>query len=271
MVFVRVHVVKNHLSAEQKKEVGRQAHRRDRRCRQARQLRTPPASLIGAVLRAGPRELVRTGHDRGPERLLAGRRDRATGEPVRSGGARLVVEKATAAVRSITGDGELPAHGPWVHVHAVPQGGGAAMAPSPASRRHEPPSPPKSPKKQPNPTTSGSPEKASAALIARPARSGSPDVSPGQTIPRRIRSTSLRKSGRFRDTIVWTLQYGIFPENIASLALHKQAGFRVVGRREPIGEHHDRWRDVLLIERRSTRVGHSTSDCPTAPAAHPTC
>ena len=50
---------------------------------------------------------------------------------------------------------------------------------------------------------------------------------------------------------IWTIESGIFPENAASLALHRAAGFRVVGIRERIGQHHGRWRDVLLIERRS--------------------
>ena len=50
---------------------------------------------------------------------------------------------------------------------------------------------------------------------------------------------------------IWTIQSGIFPENVASAALHKAVGFRVVGIRERIGQHHGRWRDVLLIERRS--------------------
>ncbi len=54
----------------------------------------------------------------------------------------------------------------------------------------------------------------------------------------------------------WTLQAGIFPENEASLALHKRHGFRVVGRRERMGRMQDgRWRDVLLLERRSDRAG----------------
>jgi len=51
---------------------------------------------------------------------------------------------------------------------------------------------------------------------------------------------------------IWTIQSGIFPENEASNALHQSAGFRIVGRRERIGQHHGIWRDVLLIERRST-------------------
>jgi phosphinothricin acetyltransferase len=50
---------------------------------------------------------------------------------------------------------------------------------------------------------------------------------------------------------IWTIQSGIFPENTASLALHQAAGFRVVGTRERIGQHRGRWRDVVLIERRS--------------------
>jgi phosphinothricin acetyltransferase len=50
---------------------------------------------------------------------------------------------------------------------------------------------------------------------------------------------------------IWTIQSGIFPENAASLALHQAAGFRVVGTRERIGQHHGRWRDVIFIERRS--------------------
>jgi phosphinothricin acetyltransferase len=53
----------------------------------------------------------------------------------------------------------------------------------------------------------------------------------------------------------WTLQAGIFPENVASLRLHESCGFRIVGRRERIGLHHGMWRDVMLLERRSRRVG----------------
>ncbi len=50
---------------------------------------------------------------------------------------------------------------------------------------------------------------------------------------------------------IWTIQTGIFPENAASLALHERVGFRVVGIRERIGQHHGRWRDVVFLERRS--------------------
>jgi phosphinothricin acetyltransferase len=64
--------------------------------------------------------------------------------------------------------------------------------------------------------------------------------------------TSTERAG------IWTLQSGVFPENGASLALHGKAGFRVVGIRERVGRHHDRWRDVVLIERRSKLAGDST-------------
>jgi L-amino acid N-acyltransferase YncA len=50
---------------------------------------------------------------------------------------------------------------------------------------------------------------------------------------------------------IWTIQSGIFPENTASLRLHEKAGFRVVGIRKRIGRHYGRWRDVLLLERRT--------------------
>ena len=54
---------------------------------------------------------------------------------------------------------------------------------------------------------------------------------------------------------IWTIQSGVFPENAASLALHATCGFRVVGTRERVGRHHGRWRDVVLVERRSPTVG----------------
>jgi L-amino acid N-acyltransferase YncA len=50
---------------------------------------------------------------------------------------------------------------------------------------------------------------------------------------------------------IWTVQAGIFPENQASIRLHQACGFRVVGVRERLGQLHGRWRDVLLLERRS--------------------
>jgi len=54
---------------------------------------------------------------------------------------------------------------------------------------------------------------------------------------------------------IWTLQAGIFPENIPSVELHKRHGFRIVGTRERLGSMDGRWRDVLLMERRSHVAG----------------
>jgi phosphinothricin acetyltransferase len=54
---------------------------------------------------------------------------------------------------------------------------------------------------------------------------------------------------------IWTLQAGIFPENEASIALHRACDFRTVGRRERLGQLHGVWRDVILTERRSNIAG----------------
>lgn len=54
---------------------------------------------------------------------------------------------------------------------------------------------------------------------------------------------------------IWTLQTSIFPENAASLALHRRIGFRVVGRRERIAQLQGIWRDTILLERRSHAAG----------------
>ncbi|WP_410608175.1 GNAT family N-acetyltransferase [Amycolatopsis sp. lyj-109] len=54
---------------------------------------------------------------------------------------------------------------------------------------------------------------------------------------------------------IWTIQSGVFPENTVSRELHRHAGFREIGVRERVGRHHGVWRDVVMIERRSTSVG----------------
>ncbi|MBZ2176007.1 GNAT family N-acetyltransferase [Schnuerera sp. xch1] len=54
----------------------------------------------------------------------------------------------------------------------------------------------------------------------------------------------------------WTLQSIIFRENEASISLHKKCGFRVVGIRKKLGKRKNgNWQDVVLMERRSTKVG----------------
>lgn len=53
---------------------------------------------------------------------------------------------------------------------------------------------------------------------------------------------------------IWTLQAGIFPENTASIRLHENVGFRVVGVREKIGKMNGRWRDTVFLEKRSIHI-----------------
>ncbi|NND16006.1 MAG: N-acetyltransferase [Eudoraea sp.] len=54
---------------------------------------------------------------------------------------------------------------------------------------------------------------------------------------------------------LWTLQAGIFPENTASIILHKKMGFRKIGHRERVGKLDHEWKDNVLFERRSIKVG----------------
>jgi phosphinothricin acetyltransferase len=78
----------------------------------------------------------------------------------------------------------------------------------------------------------------------------------GRSIGRRLLQALVEESERHG---LWTLQAGIFPENQASLALHQRCGFRLVGGRERLGQMNGRWRDVLLLERRSSVTGAETA------------
>ena len=57
------------------------------------------------------------------------------------------------------------------------------------------------------------------------------------------------------DNGLWTLQSGIFPENIGSIKLHEACGFRQVGYKEKIGKMNGIWRNNIILERRSKTVG----------------
>jgi len=74
----------------------------------------------------------------------------------------------------------------------------------------------------------------------------------GQGIGQELMGALVEESERAG---LWTLQAGIFPENMASIVLHRAHGFREVGRRERIGQMNGVWRDVVLMERRSKVVG----------------
>ncbi len=55
---------------------------------------------------------------------------------------------------------------------------------------------------------------------------------------------------------IWTLQAGIFPENLPSIKIHERLGFRRIGYRERIGQMNGKWRDTVLLEKRSKVVGN---------------
>jgi L-amino acid N-acyltransferase YncA len=54
---------------------------------------------------------------------------------------------------------------------------------------------------------------------------------------------------------LWTLQAGIFSDNIASIKLQQNTGFRMIGYREKIGRLNDMWCDTVLMEKRSILIG----------------
>lgn len=54
---------------------------------------------------------------------------------------------------------------------------------------------------------------------------------------------------------IWTLFSSVFPENTATLRLHDKFNFRVIGKREKIAQLDGKWRDTILLERRSSVTG----------------
>jgi phosphinothricin acetyltransferase len=74
----------------------------------------------------------------------------------------------------------------------------------------------------------------------------------GKGIGKRLLSAQVEASERAG---VWTLQASIFPENAVSIGLHEAFGFRVLGRRERVGKMNGVWRDTVIMERRSQKVG----------------
>ena len=100
-----------------------------------------------------------------------------------------------------------------------------------------------------------------SSVSARSVYTGVADVSVyvaadwhGQGIGRVLLEKILSES---EENDIWTLQASIFPENGASVSLHKACGFREVGTRERIGKMKGVWRNTILLERRSKRVGRN--------------
>lgn len=76
----------------------------------------------------------------------------------------------------------------------------------------------------------------------------------GKGVGRSLLQTLIEES---ENNGIWTLQAVVFPENEGSVRVHKRFGFREVGRRERISQLNGVWRDTLLLERRSRRLGVS--------------
>lgn len=77
------------------------------------------------------------------------------------------------------------------------------------------------------------------------------EIARGQKVGNTLFSKLIKDTEQHR---IWMLQFHIFPENTASIGLHRKIGFREVGIREKIGQHFGRWRDVLLMERRNQNI-----------------
>ena len=78
------------------------------------------------------------------------------------------------------------------------------------------------------------------------------DAARGQGVGKILLQAFIEESERAG---IWTLQTAIFPENVASIGLHKACGFREVGYRERIGQMNGVWRNTVMLERRSRMVG----------------
>jgi L-amino acid N-acyltransferase YncA len=96
-------------------------------------------------------------------------------------------------------------------------------------------------------------------VSARPAYAGVAEVSVyvretarGHGIGKNLLERLVRES---ENNGIWTLQASVFPENQGSIRLHKTCGFRQVGIRHRVGNLNGAWRDTVLLERRSKRVG----------------
>jgi L-amino acid N-acyltransferase YncA len=74
----------------------------------------------------------------------------------------------------------------------------------------------------------------------------------GKDIGKRLLQALIESSER---NDIWSLYSSTFPENTHSIKMHLACGFRIVGRRERIAQHHGVWRDTIIAERRSLVVG----------------
>jgi phosphinothricin acetyltransferase len=74
----------------------------------------------------------------------------------------------------------------------------------------------------------------------------------GQGIGLQLMDELIRSS---EENGIWTLSSSIFPENLATLRLHEKFGFKVIGKREKIAQLDGKWKDTIILERRSKKIG----------------
>lgn len=94
-----------------------------------------------------------------------------------------------------------------------------------------------------------------SAVSARPAYKGVAEISVyidsnfrGKGIGSQLMEKVIQSS---EANGIWTLNSSIFPENIATLKLHEKFGFRIIGSKEKVAKLDGKWRNTILLERRS--------------------
>lgn len=96
-----------------------------------------------------------------------------------------------------------------------------------------------------------------SAVSARPAYQGVAEVSiyidndfRGKGIGSRLMEKVIQSS---EENGIWTLNSSVFPENAATLKLHEKFGFRIIGIKEKVARLDGKWRNTVLLERRSSK------------------
>ena len=74
----------------------------------------------------------------------------------------------------------------------------------------------------------------------------------GKGVGKMLLKELIRQS---EDNGIWSLLSVIHQENKASIHLHEQCGFRIIGYRERIARLHGIWRTTIMMEKRSQKIG----------------
>ena len=94
-----------------------------------------------------------------------------------------------------------------------------------------------------------------SAVSARPAYKGVAEISiymdegyRGKGIGSQLMKKVIQSSEKEG---IWTLNSSVFPENLATLKLHEKFGFRIIGNKEKVAKLDGKWRNTVLLEKRS--------------------